>query len=149
MRWSKLKQLIEERFAEPAWGRVHVHVTRHRKAAECITRGWITIDGEEIFEASTGRARMQRYQKSAPERFKTFGNRDRDMDVEEIAGWDFARQLFNYLSMKPSDALASHSPILQAIAVLDTRTGMRTLAKLRGQQQHDLVERMLRLRFEG
>lgn len=150
MRWSKLKKLVEERFSETAQGRVHFYATRHHKSSECITRGWITVDGEEIFEASTLRERLQQFQREAPERHKAAGYKDYDADgIEEIAGWDFARQLFNYLNMKPSDALSSDSPILQALAVLDARTGKRSLEKIRGTKHHQLVERMLKLRMEG
>jgi len=146
MRWSKLKQLIEERFASPAQGRVHVHATRHHKWAECISRGWITIDGEEIYEASTGRARVQEYRKYEAKR----DGRVDDQDDEEIetAGWEFARFLFEYLSMKPAAAFESGEPILQAMAVLDKRTGKRALDKMKGKSLHPLVARVFALRAD-
>ena len=142
-----MKQLVEDRFAEPARGRVHVHATRHRRSAECITRGWITVDGEEIFEASTGRARRQEMRRYNPGWSKRMGHKQLDIEeVEEIAGWDFSWQLFTYLNMKPAQALKSESPLLQAMAVLDERTGKRTLAKIEGTMLHPLVERLLKLR---
>lgn len=139
MRWSKVKQMVEERFAPFARGRVHVHATRHRKAAECITRGWITLDGEEIFEASTKRQRL--------EEMKRLSGEVEGPDLE-VGGWEFAQNLRDYLNMKPAAALASKSPVLQALAVLDTRTGKRTLAKIHPSSVHPMVGRLLTVRID-
>src|SRR4051794_27003772 len=53
MRWSKVKQLVEERFAPSLHGRVEVHSTRYYSGQG---RGWITIDKREVADMSHARA---------------------------------------------------------------------------------------------
>ena len=60
MKWSKLKELTEERFAECLQNRVRLYATRYTSGSLFMARGWITIDGEEIasFSAPDNRARF-------------------------------------------------------------------------------------------
>ncbi|MCB9484812.1 MAG: hypothetical protein H6676_01800 [Thermoflexaceae bacterium] len=41
MRWTKVRKLVEDRFA-PSVGRVHFHSTRYGQCS--CGRGWITIE---------------------------------------------------------------------------------------------------------
>jgi uncharacterized membrane protein len=53
MQWSKLKQVIEGKFAGSLRGRVAVFSTRYNKPSTSSGRAWITIDGEEVVNLST------------------------------------------------------------------------------------------------
>ena len=49
MRWSKLKQLVEDRMADSLQRRVEVHTTWYRHSGhERAGRAWITVDKREI-----------------------------------------------------------------------------------------------------
>jgi len=50
MRWSKLKQLVEDRMADSLQRRVEVHSTRYYSGEG---RGWITVDKREVANFST------------------------------------------------------------------------------------------------
>jgi hypothetical protein len=48
MRWSKLKQQVENRIAESLCGRVELHTAHYRHARDSDGRSWLTIDGKEL-----------------------------------------------------------------------------------------------------
>ena len=48
MRWTKLKQITEERFAPSVRDRVQVGVTRYRRAHDAEGRWDVTIDGVQV-----------------------------------------------------------------------------------------------------
>jgi hypothetical protein len=48
MQWSKLKQLVEDRFAEALRGRVSIFVTRYRRSHDEQGRWAILVDGREV-----------------------------------------------------------------------------------------------------
>src|SRR3954452_22862390 len=49
MRWSKVKQLVEERLAPSLQGRVEVHSTWYRHSGhEQVGRAWITVHKREV-----------------------------------------------------------------------------------------------------
>ena len=50
MRWSKVKKLVEDGFAESVKGRVQIYSTHYQCSCG---RGWITIDGKELVDLST------------------------------------------------------------------------------------------------
>ena len=88
---------------------------------------------------------MQEFRQLEPRRYARMGHEPVENDeIEEIEGSEFARELFDYLNMKPADALASEKPVLQALAVLDSRVGKRTLTNFKS--EHAVVERLLGLR---
>jgi len=45
MRWSKLKQQLESRFAPSVRGRVELFQTRYRHAHDSLGEAWLTLDG--------------------------------------------------------------------------------------------------------
>lgn len=53
MKWSKLKQHIEERFADVVRNRVEIFSTHYNKPKTTSGRAWITIDGTEVVNLST------------------------------------------------------------------------------------------------
>lgn len=49
MRWSKLKNQLEDFICLPLKGRVEFWVTNYRKAHDQMGRAYITVDGKELF----------------------------------------------------------------------------------------------------
>lgn len=48
-RWSQLKKAVESHFADKVRGRVELRAAGYRRAYEQEGRGYITLDGEEIW----------------------------------------------------------------------------------------------------
>lgn len=145
MQWSKLKQLIEARFADSLAGRVEIHTTYYRQGGwDNLGRGWVAVDGLEIanfcdYQAIDTRLRLSREIES--------GNLIPPVSIERIASiwtqawemqnmqglferWDFHRALFDSLSLSIEDMLASENGIIRALAMVDRRLGKRRLRTL-------------------
>jgi beta-phosphoglucomutase-like phosphatase (HAD superfamily) len=144
-------------------GRVRLHQARYRHAHEELGRVWIAVDGEERAAFATG-ARWRHVREAA----------DRLMDEREAWGSpaayeqavadaaetarqagiygdeDVLNELEAYLSLPVDAALASTSPLLRALAVLDARVGKRRLRELASApDEHPLVTALLRLRCDA
>ena len=163
MQWSKLRSTLEERFAPALQGRVRLHQARYRHAHEELGRVWVAVDGEERAAFATG-ARWRHVREGA----------DRLMDEREAWGSpaayeqavadaaeaarragvhgdeDVLHELEASLSLPVDAALASESPLLRALAVLDARVGKRRLRALAAAaDEHPLVVALLRLRCDA
>jgi hypothetical protein len=163
MQWSRLRSTLEARFAPALQGRVRLHQARYRHANEEVGRVWVAVDGEELAAFATG-ARWRHVREAA----------DRLMDEREARGGpaayeqavadaaaaarqagvhgddDALNELETYLSLPIDDALASDSPLLRALAVLDARVGKRRLRELAtAPANHPLVATLLRLRCDA
>jgi hypothetical protein len=53
MIWSKLKKRVEALFAPTMFGRVELRSTNYRHAHDQAGRGYITVDGKEVWQMST------------------------------------------------------------------------------------------------
>jgi len=51
--WSKLKKRVEALFAPAVAGRVELRITHYRTAHDWEGRGWLTIDGSEVYNFCT------------------------------------------------------------------------------------------------
>lgn len=54
MQWSRLKSLVEGRFAASVGRRVSLHQARYRYTAEEVGRVWIAVDGRDVASFATG-----------------------------------------------------------------------------------------------
>src|SRR5687768_13245582 len=162
MRWSQLKHRAEALLAETLNGRVAYYSTRYRKDHDREGRGWITVDGVQVFDMSTLRAWAAQHAATKKalgvhERWKWERWPYRDdpgywsywYDKAEadrvargvLARWDFNQALFDYLNLSLEDALASSNVVVRALAVLDRRLGRRRFEKLQlSNDEHPLVQ---------
>src|SRR5688572_21692574 len=62
MRWSKLKQQVESRFADTLRGRLELHTAHYRHAHDSDGRLWLTIDGREAASMCHFRATRARWE---------------------------------------------------------------------------------------
>jgi hypothetical protein len=163
MQWSKLKSLIEARFAPSLFGRVSVHQARYRYTREEVGRVWLTVDGRDIASFATGAAWPH-----------VVAEAERRMDARDAWGSpavyseltaeaeDAVRRAGIYsdsdalsdleasLSLPIGAMLTSPSPLLRALAVLDSRVGKRRLHSLaESPDKSDLVRTLLALRCES
>jgi hypothetical protein len=148
MRWSKLKQQVESRFAEVFRGRLELHTAHYRRAHDSDGRLWLTIDGREIasmchFRASNARWRLasELGVAQAPP-----GGRGKPDAPTLHHAWDQARDLTRrqgvlsqeeayqalgaYLDLSIEDAVASENVLIRVLAMADGRLGKRRLRAL-------------------
>lgn len=163
MRWSKLKSLVEERFAGSLRSRVALHQARYRYPAREMGRVWIAVDGRELVSYATGDSwkataavaddLMNAHQAwGSPAAYNQAC--DEAAAVVRRAGVysdnDASSELFEYLSLSVEEALHSPSPLHRALAVLDARVGKRRLRVLAAAlDEHPLVRELLALRCEA
>ena len=148
MRWTKLKQLVEQNIAPSLGGRIAINSARYG-ACSC-GHAWITLDGEVIanFDTIAYWNRMRDY---VPERVNP------RYAKQSAAYGEFSRQgvykaCFAFVHDIPvAEALEHADPIVQALAVIDRRVGKRRLAQIDPETRHPLVRLFLaeRLRAEG
>lgn len=169
MQWSKLKQRIENGFADCAKGRVEVWTTRYRRSHDEEGEGWITIDKNRVHSMATlsyfaefhEQATALRQSWACPD----FRN-DATWDTYVLAGdvakahlaeqgviplWDFNSALLDYLNMSMDDVLSADRMIIRALGMFDRRLGKRRLTNLDLTQDVELVQTFhgVRCAFEG
>lgn len=148
MRWSKLKQLVEQRFAPGLAKRLTINSAAYG-ACTC-GHAWLTLDGEVIANFCT----------------RAYWNREMDLTPDK-ANPMYAHQSASYGEMSRQDAykacwafvhdlpieqsLFEDDPLIQTLAVVDKRLGRRRLGKIDLAVLHPLARRLLeeRLRIEG
>ncbi len=156
MRWSKVKKLVEESFADTVRGRVAVYSTWYQ--CRC-GRGWITIDGKEIVNLST-HAAWQRYDALYHESTKTIWRKHPPVpDEQRIAGnlaekgefsrFDLHEACWEYLHSSIHQSLSSDNPLLVSLAVLSAKVGKTRLALLAREELHPLPKALLQFRMQA
>ena len=151
MKWSQLKHRAEALIAKSLKSRVAYYSTRYRKDHDREGRGWITVDGIEVFDMSTLRAwaeqhAMTKQALGIDERWKWeqwpyhsntgyweywYHKAEADRLARGVlARWDFNQALFDYLNLSLEDALASPNVVIRALAMFDRRLGRRRFEKL-------------------
>ncbi len=157
MRWSKLKKLVEDTFADSVKGRVHIYSTHYQCSCG---RGWITVDGKELVDLSTmltGLIYRCAYHEATktdcvthpavPDEARKPGNLIEPgefsrLDLHEAAG---------VRSLQREFFIASANPLIVSLAVLNAKVGKGRLLKLAETNLHPLTRALLdvRLTAEG
>jgi hypothetical protein len=163
MQWSKLKSLVEARFAPSLGRRVSLHQARYRYTREEVGRVWLMVDGRDAASFATGtvwpavRAEADRLMDQRDAWGSTAAYAAASADAKatvHAAGLyddaDALAELAAYLSMPIGEALGAVRPLLRALAVLDARVGKRRLRGLgAAPDEHPLVRTLLALRCEA
>lgn len=152
MKWSKLKSLVEERFAESLADRLTINSTRYGNCT--CGRAWLTLDGEEIANFCT-RAFYNRYQ---------YADKSKDRGVTAEQAKRYAKQPVEYGELSRQDAykacwefihdltidqaLTDSDPLIQTLAVIDSRVGKKKLANLQTAKLHPLAQKLLSIRLQ-
>jgi hypothetical protein len=156
MRWSKLRKLVEDSFAESVRGRVHVYSTRYQCSCG---RGWITIDGEELANLCTllsGLKYAALYHETTPTVcLKHPAVRDEDratgnaVEPGEFSRFDLHEACWEYIHSSVNDSLDSGNPLVASLAVLNAKVGKGRLKKLSTRQLHPLTSALLNFRLKA
>lgn len=164
MKWSKLKQLVEERVTASMRPRFAIYSTAYGNCS--CGHAWITIDKKLIanfctrafynrdpkFESRDGRwfkwkpgevpadlpKKVKKYYENQPVEYGEL----RRQDVYK-ACWEFIHDL------SINEALESDDPLIQTLAVIDSRVGKKRMTKINIDELHPLAQRLFLLRAES
>lgn len=138
MQWSKLKSNVERFFAPALAGRVELRATRYRDAHDQTCRGYITVDGKEVWNMCSLRFypeeqdRIEKIpDKTGSPRWKAQIQAHGELHREGIlAQWDLYQALEIFCNSPFTQILDSDNALIRALAMLDSRLGKRRLASL-------------------
>jgi hypothetical protein len=159
MVWSKLKKQIESGFADELKGKVQIYLTTYANSKSFMGRGWITYNGVELSNFSNNEAFVIHGSYSnvlcdkspGPPTHQPINNEDRAegnlVEKGEFSKYDFGDSCWDFINMNVKDAQMSINPLLRTLAVLDKRTGKRSLSTLDETESHPLVKYLIALRL--
>ncbi|XUU59709.1 SF0329 family protein [Erythrobacter sp. HA6-11] len=143
MRWSKLRQLVKDRFAPELAGRLDINSTAYG-ACTC-GHAWLTWDGDVIANFCI-RAHgnvggfLPDFVAGEPEPGKLVGYGEFSRQDAYKACWAFVHDL------SIEEALDDEDPLVSMLALADARVGKRRLRKLDGTKFHPVAAKMIELR---
>lgn len=169
LRWSKTKALVENRLNEKLKKRIGIHAARYNVNMGEQRRIWITLDGEEILDASSAHFLMEHdklwgevkkktnkpYLECLYEYYPEFVGQVHDMNysmliLEQRGILNVDRvydALVEYPNLGIESALHSENNITRALAMFDKRVGKRRLQRLVvDSNSHPLVMEFYRIR---
>jgi hypothetical protein len=157
MNWSQLRKQIRLLICDELRGRVDFHKAVYRKSWESTyDRAWITIDGEQAFELSHGAwSNVWREAKNniAQQHPEADWQTARELVAVTIADSGIehtaflSQSLHRYLEASIAESLQSTNPVIRAFAMIDRRTGRRTLSRITlSPDEHSLVKAFHELR---
>lgn len=157
MQWSRLKSQVEAFFAPALNGRVELRSTSYRGAHDQTGRGYITVDGKEVWNMCTLRYWGEEYPRidAIAEQQHISAAAAQVIAGEQLtqegalSQWGYYRALEAFCSTSIAESLASSSPLTRSLAILDARVGKRRLAKLDVATEHPMVQYFYRLRREA
>lgn len=158
MQWSKQKQQVEKFFAPALAGRVRLHVAAYRHAHDQMGRGYISVDGVEVWNMCTFRFLRQEAEAIAAElesdgRLNARQAQIQVTDTLDAAGClsqaGFHVTLRDYCNNSIEANLASSNALRRALAMLDMRLGKRRLAVYDSRVEHPMVRYFHQLRCQA
>jgi len=168
MKWTKVRQSLQERFGESLTGRLKVHQARYGPGVSYLQRrAWITWDGIEVASFKTATWVREYYSLAHQIRvinqatdFQNPSQKQQYYDAYDQAGHileqkelysqiQFEEAIEEYLNLSIDDALASENPLIRGLSMLDRRLGKRRLNKMEIDQEHSFVQLLYRLRCEA
>lgn len=161
MKWSKLKKLVEERVAPSLRKRFAINSTRY---GDCTCgHAWITIDKKVVANFCTrafwltrptydeDRGRWIRGQ--TPEHLSNETRRfydEQPVEFGELSRQDAYRSCWAFVhDLSIEESLASDDPLIQSLAVIDSRVGKGRLSRIETKNLHPLAQRMLAVRSDS
>lgn len=147
MIWSQLKKRVEALFAPELQGRVQLRTTNYRGARDDAGRGYITLDGVEIWSMSD-----LEFFKAERERMRSGESQDeidRQLLAEGVCSQaEFYRSLESYLNSNVAENLTARDMIRRALSMVDRRVGKRRLEQMDVSNEHPVVRQLYKLRVE-
>ena len=156
MRWSKVKKLVEDSFAESVKKRIKVYSTHYQCSCG---RGWITIDGEELVDFSTmlsgniyGYVYHETTNTICAKHSAVKGDERTEgklIEDGEFSRFDLHIACWDYLHQSIKDSLESENPLIKSLAILSAKVGKGRLGEIAKQNLHPLTRALLDFRLEA
>ena len=145
MIWSQLKKRVEALLLPEFQGRVELRSTNYRGAHDDAGRGYITLDGIEIWSMSDLEFFKIEYGRiNAGESQDTV---DDDLLAQGICSQaGFYRSLEAYLNSSVDENLEAKDMVRRALSMLDRRVGKRRLSSMDITNEHPVVQQFYVLR---
>jgi hypothetical protein len=162
MRWSKVRKLVHDSFADSVRGRVNVTVTNADRRGtpwqDACNMGWISVDGSVV--ANMNPHQLRRLSISLPivkdgtQEQKLFivhpyGDEEIPDDAQSGTFMDFPQACWQYLHSSLKDSLESPDPFVSSLAVLNAKVGRTRLERARARELHPLTRAMLEFRLQA
>ena len=165
--WSGLRKVLRTKFVDSIQKSLDVHFTRYESKgakgqhSERNSRFWITYSGDEIYSVSAhqyyARLRIAGIESELAEldpNIVVSGGPEYPEDLQRcgvlhgIYGpWDAVDALREYCELSIQEAQQSTNPFIRGFALVDSRTGKRTLQRLTpAEDDHELVQVLYGLR---
>ncbi|MEX0781414.1 MAG: hypothetical protein WD557_02110 [Dehalococcoidia bacterium] len=158
MRWSKVRKLVEDSFADSVRGRVTVHGTTYSSYTTCkCGRGWIAFDGKDradmqsLLQWPTYQAKGAATNRWGQPTIEP-GDRHEGCLVEpgEFTREQLFEACFEYIHSNPHTCLESTNPLIRSLAVLNGKVGTNRLKALaQADDLHPLTQFLLEFRMEA
>lgn len=141
LRWSKLKQQLEVRFAPALQGRLSVELTKYSKPTRSENgEFFVLLDNKKIFSASEYAA----YRDSAGQYYRQPEDFDAHGITTEFKAYD---DLHQSLSWSIDEFASKPNPLLRGLATADSRFGRRRLAEVRIDEENPFVVEIVNARL--
>lgn len=159
--WSRTRQKLEDLTCASLKGRVKFFVTEYRKAHDGYGRACFVIDGDEKYNMCFYKYNIECWKiaqglKSDPHYVPKYDSEySASWEAKELApgkgvyaDWHFFKALDAYLRNSIETSLNSENEIIKSFALIDRRTGKRTLLDMKQsiEQQTDMVKYFFNLR---
>lgn len=159
--WSALKKRLEGLLCDALKGRIEYFLTYYRKVHNAYGRAAIKLDGTEL--ACFSWIEMCRQEWAEADAYKQASSLPYDEVRQALKPqWDadgtycnndFINAALEFLNLPIEDALSSENCLIQIFAILDRRTGKRTLLRIKEseavQSYPEWVRQFYQLRFEA
>ena len=150
MKWSKLKQQVEARFADSVRTHAAIHITRYGPGvSSTMTRGWLTWDGAEVLSFSTI-AWLQAERAvvaNQPDSGAPGAIHDQLQQDGIFSRFGLTDASETYLSLSIDAAISSPDHLIRAVAMFDRRMGKRRLQQMGiDETTHPFVKQLYDLR---
>jgi len=136
--WSDLQKLLNDRLCPELRGRVTYFLTRYHDVHNAYGRAAIRVDGkervcfswiEQYRQESDLDEALREHPESNYEQLR--GTLKPEWDAGcQYCEMDFVEAVLQYRSIPVQDALRSENLIIRVLAILDRRTGRRTLERM-------------------
>lgn len=156
MKWSKLKKNVESFFTDKEKGKVELRSVSYNGTHDNDGRGYITVDGKEVWDMCTLKYFPKEYEKVS-EHLKLGSETTRDaqiIGIEELdregvySQWGYYNHSKEFCSLPIESSISSEVPLLKVLALLDSCIGKRTLTKIDVSKDQEMVRCFYNLRCE-
>lgn len=152
MKWSKLKSLVEQRIASSIRPRIAINSAAYG-ACSC-GHAWITLDKQVIAnfctrafwniprqhdeESNRWVAKDDAFNRDIP-----FKSADQLTNYGELSRQDAYQACWEFVhDLGIEEAIISEDPLIQSLAVIDSRVGKRRLTRINAKDLHPLAEKL-------